>query len=48
MLALIICIIGLIIYFAFETKAPSLSKAGFAMFWVGLLSWLLTGAKFPM
>ncbi len=34
---LLVAIVGLFLFFAFETKNPALSRVGFAMFWTGLL-----------
>lgn len=41
-LSILVCVAGLVIFFAAKTNAK-VERMGFAMFWVGLLAFFLVG-----
>jgi hypothetical protein len=45
LLSLIICVVGLIVYFACDCRVPRVAEAGRLAYFAGLLAWLLQGAK---
>jgi hypothetical protein len=48
MIALIICIIGLIAFAIANGRNSTVARIGEIMFFAGLLAWLLAGARVPV
>jgi hypothetical protein len=48
MIALIICILGLIVYAISAGRNATAAEIGRIAFAMGLLAWLLTGARVPV
>lgn len=44
-ISLLVCVIGLLMYLLAKPEAAKVSAIGLAMFWVGLLTWLLGGGN---